>query len=66
MALDIETFYERYGPMVMRRCRALLRDEAKAQDGRDLDLGPGFLEFVEHSDATTVRIFPGLLLGLQI
>ena len=33
MALDIESFYERYGPMVLRRCRALLRDDAQAQDG---------------------------------
>lgn len=32
MALDIEALYERYGPMVLRRCRRLLRDEAKAQD----------------------------------
>ena len=32
MPLDIEGWYERYGPMVLRRCRALLRDEARAQD----------------------------------
>jgi len=32
LALDVESFYERYGPMVLRRCRALLRNEAKAQD----------------------------------
>jgi RNA polymerase sigma factor (sigma-70 family) len=29
-ALDIEALYERYGPMVLRRCRGLLRDEEKA------------------------------------
>ena len=28
--LDIEALYERYGPMVLRRCRGLLRDEEKA------------------------------------
>lgn len=32
MAIDIETYYRRYGPMVLRRCRSLLRDEEKAMD----------------------------------
>ena len=32
MSVDVESFYERYGPMVLRRCRALLRNDAKAQD----------------------------------
>ena len=32
MALDVEGHYLRYGPMVLRRCRALLRDPAKAED----------------------------------
>jgi RNA polymerase sigma-70 factor (ECF subfamily) len=31
-ALDVEAWYRRYGPMVHRRCRALLRDEAEAAD----------------------------------
>ena len=39
---------------------------AVATDGRDLDLGRGLPQSVEHSGATTVRIYPGLLLGLQI
>jgi RNA polymerase sigma factor (sigma-70 family) len=30
--LDIEALYERYGPMVLRRCRFLLRDEDQALD----------------------------------
>ena len=30
--LDIEALYERYGPMVLRRCRSLLRDEDQALD----------------------------------
>jgi len=30
--LDIEACYLRYGPMVLRRCRALLRQPAKAED----------------------------------
>jgi RNA polymerase sigma-70 factor (ECF subfamily) len=31
-AIDVEALYRRYGPMVLRRCRALLRDEERAQD----------------------------------
>jgi RNA polymerase sigma-70 factor (ECF subfamily) len=31
-AIDIEAAYRRYGPMVLRRCRQLLRDEEKAVD----------------------------------
>ena len=34
--------------------------------GGDLDVGHGILEQVERSGNTTVRIYPGLLLGLQI
>ncbi len=32
MNLDIEELYEKYGPMVLRRCRSLLRDEENALD----------------------------------
>jgi RNA polymerase sigma-70 factor (ECF subfamily) len=32
VALDVEGTYLRYGPMVLRRCRALLRHDAQAQD----------------------------------
>ncbi|HXI58763.1 MAG TPA: hypothetical protein VNO55_22000, partial [Polyangia bacterium] len=39
---------------------------AVATDGRDLDLGRSVPQSVNHSGATTVRIYPGLLLGLQI
>jgi RNA polymerase sigma-70 factor, ECF subfamily len=30
--LDVERLYERYGPMVVRRCRMLLRDHEEAWD----------------------------------
>jgi RNA polymerase sigma factor (sigma-70 family) len=30
--IDVEQFYRRYGPMVLRRCRFMLRDEEKARD----------------------------------
>lgn len=32
MEINIEEYYSRYGPMVLRRCRQLLRDEEKALD----------------------------------
>ncbi|PIW00580.1 MAG: sigma-70 family RNA polymerase sigma factor [Deltaproteobacteria bacterium CG17_big_fil_post_rev_8_21_14_2_50_63_7] len=32
MAVDVEQFYELYGPMVLRRCRRLLRDDQAALD----------------------------------
>jgi RNA polymerase sigma-70 factor, ECF subfamily len=32
LAIDVESHYLRYGPMVLRRCRTLLRDPAKAED----------------------------------
>jgi hypothetical protein len=39
---------------------------AVAWEGRDLEVGPGILEQVYREGGTTVRIYPGLLLGLQI
>ena len=30
--MDVDILYRRYGPMVMRRCRQLLRDEDQALD----------------------------------
>ena len=32
MTIDIEDYYRRYGPMVLRRCRRLLGDEDRALD----------------------------------
>ncbi|MHB8420939.1 MAG: RNA polymerase sigma factor [Myxococcales bacterium] len=32
MPIDIESAYRRYGPMVLRRCRRLLKEEASALD----------------------------------
>ena len=32
MTIDIENYYKKYGPMVLRRCRFLLKDEDKALD----------------------------------
>lgn len=32
MAIDVEDYYRRYGPMVLRRCRKLLKEEEAAVD----------------------------------
>lgn len=32
MAVDVEALYRRFGPMVLRRCRAMLKDEELAVD----------------------------------
>jgi RNA polymerase sigma-70 factor (ECF subfamily) len=32
MAIDVESAYRRYGPMVLRRCRTMLHDEHQATD----------------------------------
>lgn len=32
MTIDVDHYYRRYGPMVLRRCRSLLRNEEDARD----------------------------------
>lgn len=32
VALDVSSLYRRYGPMVLRRCRSMLKDEEEALD----------------------------------
>ena len=32
MAIDVEAYYRKFGPMVLRRCRFMLRDEEAALD----------------------------------
>lgn len=32
MEIDVEALYKKYGPMVLRRCRQILKDEHKAMD----------------------------------
>lgn len=46
MAFDIESYYERYGPMVLRRCRSLLRSDAQAQDA----MQDVFVAVLRHQD----------------
>jgi RNA polymerase sigma-70 factor (ECF subfamily) len=32
LAIDVQAYYERYGPMVIRRCKRLLGNDARAED----------------------------------
>ena len=45
--INIEEYYTRYGPMVLRRCRQLLRDEDRALDAMQ-DVGRGENMKAEH------------------
>lgn len=45
VAVDVEDLYRRYGPMVFRRCRKLLRDDEKAGDA----LQDTFVRLLRHA-----------------
>ena len=49
--MDIGQLYEQYGPMVLRRCRHLLRDEEEALDATQ-DV---FVKLLQGGDARTIR-----------
>lgn len=49
--IDVEGLYERYGPMVQRRCRHLLRDQEEASDvAQDV-----FVQLLRHRERLTER-----------
>lgn len=54
---EIAALFDRYGAMVLRRCRRLLRDEAQAEDAAQ-DV---FVQFLRHRDRLTAE-FPSSLL----
>ena len=56
-AIDADALYRRYGPMVLRRCRALLRDEDKALDA----MQDVFVQVLRHKDTLDAR-YPSSLL----
>ncbi len=58
MAVDIESFYRSYGPLVLRRCRHLLRDEAKAVDA----MHDVFVEILRRKNSLDASSPAGLLL----
>ncbi len=49
MAIDVEALYRKYGPMVLRRCRQLLRDEDSALDA----MQETFVRLLRHRDRLT-------------
>ena len=53
MALDVEGIYLRYGPLVLRRCRKLLRHDAKAQDAMQ-DVFVSVLRYQARLDASAL------------
>jgi RNA polymerase sigma-70 factor (ECF subfamily) len=56
-ALDVEELSQRYGPMVLRRCRRLLHDEDEAMDAcQDV-----FVRVLEHREQLDAR-YPSSLL----
>ncbi len=56
-AIDVEALYERYEPMVLRRCRRLLEDEDEAQDVAQ----EVFVRLLKHSERLSGR-YPSSLL----
>jgi len=50
VAIDVEAFYRRYGPMVLRRCRRLLGDDEKAWDAMH-DVFVQLLRYEDRLDA---------------
>ncbi len=46
MSVDVEAWYQRYGPMVLRRCRAILKDEERAVEA----MQDVFVELVRRQD----------------
>lgn len=54
---NLETLYRRYGPLVLRRCRQLLRDAAEAEDA----LQEVFMQIVRNPHLADVE-FPSSLL----
>jgi RNA polymerase sigma-70 factor (ECF subfamily) len=60
MALDVEGTYLRYGPLVLRRCRKLLRHDAKAQDA----MQDVFVSLLRHEDRLDDAALSALLLRM--
>jgi RNA polymerase sigma-70 factor (ECF subfamily) len=57
MQIDVESYYRRYGPMVLRRCRSLLKDEEQAMDA----MQEVFVKLMESKDRLTGE-YPSSLL----
>jgi len=60
LAIDVEGFYLRYGPMVLRRCRKLLRSEAQAEDA----MQDVFVQLLRYEDQLEAQTPSALLLRI--
>jgi RNA polymerase sigma-70 factor, ECF subfamily len=60
LAIDVEDFYRRYGPMVLRRCQKLLRSDALAQDA----MQDVFVQVLSHEQSLDATAPAGLLLRI--
>lgn len=58
MAIDLDALYERFGPMVLRRCRAMLRDPGHAEDA----MQDVFVAILRHEASLTDEAPSALLL----
>ncbi|MBL4689497.1 MAG: sigma-70 family RNA polymerase sigma factor [Nannocystaceae bacterium] len=57
MAVDVESLYRKYGPFVLRRCRAMLHDEEQALEV----MQDVFLQILRRADTLEDRGLGGLL-----
>ena len=57
MKIEIERYYKKYGPMVLRRCRQLLGDEHLAKDA----MQEVFVQILQKQDTITME-YPSSLL----
>jgi hypothetical protein len=62
VAVDVEALYTRYGPMVLRRCRSMLGDEADALDA----LQDTFVQVLRHRERLDARVTPPLVAVLLV
>jgi RNA polymerase sigma-70 factor (ECF subfamily) len=60
VAIDVEAYYRRYGPMVIRRCRQMLGNEEKAMEAAQ-DV---FVQLVRRQDRLTDTAPAGLLMRM--
>ncbi|HEY3359659.1 MAG TPA: sigma-70 family RNA polymerase sigma factor [Polyangia bacterium] len=58
MAIDVENLYRTHGPMVLRRCRRLLRDDQRAIDA----MQDTFVQVLRRQDSLSGEAPAGLLL----
>ena len=49
MAIDVEDYYRRYGPMVLRRCRKLLKDEESSVEA----MQDTFVQLIKYEKSLT-------------